>query len=258
MILISLAILPVAILLIYIYRKDVIAKEPIGQLVKAFLGGVLTTVLSLLISMPMAYVAAKLQLPGALLPSLWEAFLEAAVPEEVFKFLMLLWLVWRSKHFDEYFDGIVYAVFISLGFACAENILYVVEGGMGTGIMRAITAVPGHFLFAVIMGYYFSLAKFRPQQRSEYLRKSLLFAIFAHGVYDFILMFGVRLTNVEGNEWIALLLIPLIIAFIVFNIKLWKRGLKKIKALRDMDIETQQMAGAVVPETVGRDDVLGD
>ena len=68
-------------------------------------------------------------------------------------------VIWRNKNFNEPFDGIVYACFIGLGFAGIENIMYVfgndtVGGALTTGVMRALLSVPGHFLFAVIMGYF--------------------------------------------------------------------------------------------------------
>jgi RsiW-degrading membrane proteinase PrsW (M82 family) len=97
---------------------------------------------------------------------------------------------------------------------------------MSTGILRAITAVPGHFLFAVIMGYYFSLAKFKPDHKTSYLFKSLFCAILAHGLYDGILM-SIDALKVE-NEFILLVIC---IAFIALIIKLWKIGLKHIREL---------------------------
>ena len=235
--LLAIAIAPVAFLLIYIYEKDVIAKEPKSALIKAFCGGAFLTVIAVLISHAIwtVFFYEAEEWENAFLSAFGQAFLEAALPEEFFKFLILYLFVWKSKDFDENFDGIVYAVFVSMGFACTENILYTFQNGEGTGIMRAFTAVPGHFFFAVIMGYYFSLAKFTNDTRSN-LIKSLFFPILAHGVYDMILFLMHGLSEEESDSNTALMC-ALFLAFFVFNFFLWRQGFRRIKELRNMDID---------------------
>jgi len=140
--------------------------------------------------------------------------------EEGFKFLVFLLLVWNNKEFNEKFDGIVYAVFISLGFAGVENILYV-SGDITIGLSRALTAVPAHALFGVTMGYYYGLARFYPMERGRYLKKALFWPVLLHGFYDFCLM--------SGHPLLLLLFIP----FIVY---LWISGFRKMKDLSDRSI----------------------
>ncbi|MCK4749468.1 MAG: PrsW family intramembrane metalloprotease, partial [Bacteroidales bacterium] len=151
----------------------------------------------------------------------YQAFLVAGSTEEVFKFLALYLLIWRSPSFNEKFDGIVYAVFVSLGFAAVENVLYVLEGGYQTALVRAITAVPAHALFGVTMGYYFGIAHMYTELRSGYLRRALLIPILLHGIYDFILMVGI--------DWLLSL-------FIIYVIFLYISGMKKLKVLSDASV----------------------
>ena len=92
----------------------------------------------------------------------YTAFIVAALTEEGMKFLAFYFFFWKNRNFNERFDGIVYAVYISLGFAGIENILYVFTGGYSVGVIRALTAVPAHALFGIVMGYYFGMAKFNP------------------------------------------------------------------------------------------------
>ena len=141
----TIAIAPVAFLLIYIYEKDVIAKEPKKELIKAFVGGAIGTVVAVGVfcSLWLALFFEAETWENPILSAFGQAFIEAAIPEEFFKFLVLYLLVWKSKDFDENFDGIVYAVFVSMGFACTENIMYVLVHGTGVGFLRAFTAVPG-------------------------------------------------------------------------------------------------------------------
>ena len=241
MFLLALAIAPVACLLIYIYKRDVIAKEPPKQLVKAFVGGILSAILAIIVELIVMFLLNKIPFQGSFLPAVSTAFLVAAIPEELCKFLFLYLFVWRSKDFDEFFDGIVYAVFVSMGFACIENIMYVALQGTGTGILRAFTAVPGHFFFGIIMGYYFALAKFEPWKRKSHLRKGIGGAILAHGIYDFILLLALslyvkQLVSDDGSGY-GILIGLLIIAFFVFNFKLWKHGFKRIKEMREIDMQ---------------------
>jgi len=208
-ILVSLA--PVFIILVYIYVRDKYEKEPISLLLKS-LG------LGALIVIPVVFVEWLLR---AIMPYLsgmgtafYDAFVVAAFTEEVFKFAVLYFLIRKSSEFNERFDGIVYAVFISLGFAAVENVLYVYEDGLDVGLMRAFTAVPAHALFGVSMGYYFALSKFETESTDINMFKALAVPIVLHGIYDFILM--------TGHPY-------LLFAFIPFLIYLWWSGMKKIK-----------------------------
>ena len=121
-----------------------------------------------------------------------DAFFVAALPEESFK-LLALWLVLRkNRHFDEHYDGIVYAVCVGLGFAAVENVFYVFsdDDWAGVAILRALLAVPGHYAFAVIMGYYYSLYHFvdHSNRTAAYI---LFVPVVAHGTYDAIILGGI-------------------------------------------------------------------
>ena len=223
MLLLISSITPVAIFLYLIYNKDHV-KEPPMLLTKCFFGGILAIIFTLILVIPISLLEPLF--PGNFLKSFYDAFLTAALPEEFSKFIILYWIIWKSKEFDHHYDGIIYAVFVSLGFALVENIMYVFgeEGGMQVAIMRAVLAVPGHGFFAVIMGYYFSIARFHEgTEKNRLLMTSLLMAVFFHGVYDFILMY------MSANSHSPLLIIVLVILFSYFIIRLWRIGLKKIE-----------------------------
>jgi RsiW-degrading membrane proteinase PrsW (M82 family) len=153
--LLALALAPILIILLYVYVKDKYDKEPLPLLLKSLLLGAL-------ISIPVVFVEGALtsawQGEFTIAHAGYTAFVVAGLTEELFKFIVLYWLIWKHKEFDEKYDGIVYAVFISLGFAAVENVLYVLEYGAETGYLRAFTAVPAHAFFGVVMGFYFALA----------------------------------------------------------------------------------------------------
>ena len=155
--LLILAAAPVLIIAIFIYIRDRYEKEPIGLLLKTLLAGSLTTIPVVFVN---GWLAGYSEYFTGLSQAGYTAFVMAACVEEFFKFLALYLLIWRNREFNEKFDGIVYAVYISLGFALVENIMYVTNYGEEAGYMRALTAVPAHALFGVTMGYYFAFAKF--------------------------------------------------------------------------------------------------
>ena len=217
------ALLPIAILVFYIYRKDKNVPEPTGQLLKAFFYGILSVLLSLCMSIPFGLLGLYPAESITALDSIRHAFFAAAVPEEIAKFVMLWLVVRKNRHFDERVDGIVYAVCVSLGFAALENVLYLfsnAESFVSVGVGRALFAVPGHFCFAVLMGYYYSLARFSAADQKKNYALTLIAPIMAHGIYDAILMV---------TEVAPVLSVVLPFVFLFFCIKMWKYASAKIQ-----------------------------
>lgn len=219
--LLSLSILPVVLLLVFIYYQDKYEKEPLGSLALAFFGGILSIPLDFLL---VAIVNGLVYSDSIF----YSAFIEAGFCEELSKFIILFLFIWWNKNFNEYMDGIVYAAFVGLGFGCVENFLYVFQAGSAsfgagitTGIVRALLSVPGHFLFAVVMGYFFSLAKFSEKGRFGYLMASLLAAALGHGLFDWLLMINDNIEPVLG--------LILFAVFLAGDIILWKLGVKYIR-----------------------------
>jgi len=209
---------PVFIILFYIYFRDKYDKEPIGLLVKSVIAGMLVVIPVLFVG---RILMAIMPAMGKIGDAAYHAFVVAGTTEEVFKFLILYLLVWNSPSFNEKFDGIVYAVFVSLGFAAVENVLYVMDGGLQTAMIRAITAVPAHAIFGISMGYYLGIAHMYDELRKPYIRKAILVPILLHGIYDFILMVEI--------DWLLILFVPYVIVLYVL-------GMKKIKVLSDTSI----------------------
>lgn len=217
------ALLPIVILIYYIYHKDKKSPEPTGQLVKAFLFGVLSVPLSFCMSIPLRQIGAYPAEATTISESISTAFFGAAIPEEIAKFFMLWLFLRKNRYFDEKMDGIVYAVCVSLGFAALENIMYLfsnVETFLSVGIARAIFAVPGHFCFGILMGYYYSFAKFYPKAPEKNKVLILVAPIIVHGLYDSIL-FIINVTPAISGV--------LLIVFLVFCHKMWKYGSQRIE-----------------------------
>jgi len=218
MTLVFLSLAPVLILLFYIYFRDKYEKEPWPLLIQSVVLGIFLSLPVLFIEKMLSYVGQDFNGLGQ---PFWDAFMVASFSEEGMKFLALYFLIWKNKAFNDKFDGIVYATFISLGFAGIENVLYVTGYGYATALSRALTAVPAHALFGISMGYFFGLARFYPKKRKNYLWFSFLIPFLFHGAYDFILM--------AGNNWLLLGFLP----FIVF---MWISGFRRMKSLSQRSI----------------------
>ena len=184
------ALLPATLLWTYIWRKDQ-KKEPVSWLAKATIYGIIicfpVAIVEMLIGTLLFYPDGN---PTTVLGTTANAFLVAAIPEEFFKFLAL-WLVLRKNpYFDEHFDGIVYAVCVGLGFAAFENVLYLfdnIENWMSVAFVRSLMAVPGHYAFAILMGYYYSKYHFVDHSRKT-AALIIVAPVLAHGLYDALLM----------------------------------------------------------------------
>ncbi|GJM80061.1 glutamic-type intramembrane protease PrsW [Paenibacillus timonensis] len=204
----SAAVAPGIALLTYFYLKDKYDAEPLHMVIKVFL-------LGFLIVLPVMIIQRGLTMwlgDGPLVT----AFGISAGVEEVLKWFVLFHMIYNHTEFDEPYDGILYAVAISLGFATVENVLYALasHASIGTMIVRALLPVSGHAMFGVMMGYYLGRAKFSTGWQSrKFLIFSLLFPLFWHGVYDWIL-------NNTTQYWIWFI-VPLM-AF------LWYGGLGKV------------------------------
>lgn len=184
--LLLLAIAPGIAISLYIYVKDKFNKEPAQYLLVCFLLGVLCAVPAVFIEIAGTYFFDN-YINGFIpefMSIILQAFIVVAFTEEYCKYFALKKYAFPKSSFDEPFDGIVYSVMISMGFATIENIGYVFEHGVGTGIARMFLSVPAHASFAVLMGYYAGLAKFDTERKNLLLIKGLLLAVLFHGLFD--------------------------------------------------------------------------
>ena len=216
-------ILPMILIILYINSKDK-QKEPVGLLIQLFLLGMVSCLLTLGISLVLdEFVPFMKANDNKSLTSIFlYSFIGIALIEELSKWILLYIRGYKSSHFDELYDVIVYSIFISLGFAFLENIIFLINEesiNVYAVILRAITAVPGHACYGVFMGYYLSLSKkFKIEENKILTRNNIILSIIVpillHGVYDFCLLSNIKI---------------LIYVFIIFMIILYAVSYKKIK-----------------------------
>ncbi len=220
-ILLAAAVLPAAFLLYRVYKMDTIEKEPWAILRKLLLWGALSGIPAALVESLLTGVFQNLLQEGTLLYNFVFGFVVAALVEESFKFFFLYKFTFKSPHFNYRFDGVVYAVFVSMGFAILENILYVFQGGLGVALSRALLALPLHAACGVYMGIAYGQQKvnslYKPASFGAVARACLPVPILIHGFYDACAF--------SAENWPVFLLVFVVFVILVFIFTL--RQLKK-------------------------------
>jgi len=213
LLLIALAIIPAVILLVYIYREDRLEKESPRLIIRLVIFGIISTLLAALAEQIGMTLLDLWLSENSLLYRIILYFGIVAFSEEGFKYLVLKRVTWNNPEFNCKFDGVVYAVSVSLGFALWENIKYVMAYGLSTALLRAVTAVPGHACFGVIMGAWYGLAKRKQAQGWDSASRTariiaVVMPAIVHGAYDFI-----ATANISTIHFIVFVVLMFIVCF---------------------------------------------
>ena len=218
-ILIAAAVIPAALLMLRVYKADHLEKESPRMLLRLAIGGVLASLIALVLEKALGFLLNSTVDSSSPAYSVILYFIIVAFSEEGAKYFMLWLRSWRSVEFDCQYDGVVYAVFVSLGFAIWENISYVLMYGISAALVRAITAIPGHACFGVFMGVFYSIAKkywLRRQNGMSHLFRILAVIVPAllHGTYDYIAS-----SEVTGHTWyfVIFIVVLFVISFILIG-----------------------------------------
>ena len=216
--LIAAAVIPAILLMIIVYRMDRLEREPKGLLWSLILFGILATAVAGYLEQIGSRLLAQLE-DRPILYTLIFTCLLVGPAEEGCKYLLLKRRTWRNGNFNCRFDGVVYAVFVSLGFALWENISYVAIYGIQVALIRSVTAVPGHAAFGVFMGAWYGQAKAFERagnlQRSKTCRRlAFLVPALIHGLYDFIAILGGPVTLVI---FVVFILVTFVVSFIMLR-----------------------------------------
>lgn len=206
------AIAPGIAILSYFYLRDSLEPEPISMVIRSFIFGMLLVI-------PVMVLQYIMQNEWNWRDGIVAGVVQSAVVEEFFKWMVIFFTAYKHVEFDEPYDGIVYAVAVSLGFATLENLFYLIINGLNIAFWRALLPVSSHALFAVWMGYYLGRAKFSKEIRKErmFLWVSVLLPVGLHALYNTIFF------SIQNWVW----------AIIPFMILLWWQGLKKVQRAHD-------------------------
>ncbi|MBX0356197.1 glutamic-type intramembrane protease PrsW [Halobacillus sp. Nhm2S1] len=201
------AISPAVAIMTFIYLSKRIELEPLPLIIRMFIIGVIMV-------FPIMFIQYAFETENVFHSSFLKSFFLVGLLEEFFKWFFLLFVAYRHSDFDHHYDGIIYGVAVSLGFATIENIIYIFQNGIEIAILRAVFPVSSHALFGIIMGFYMGKAKFRTNRSNWCLALGLSIPVGLHVIYDYI----ITVKEMTWMYWIT-----------PFMIILWLIGLRKIK-----------------------------
>ncbi|MDD6255294.1 MAG: PrsW family intramembrane metalloprotease [Eubacteriales bacterium] len=227
-ILLLVAVSPPLFLIFQIYKMDSVEREPVSLLIKLLIGGGLITFAASLLENAFQFLYAG-NMPHYMSQFI-QYFIVVAISEECCKYLVMRLLTWRSPEFNYTFDGVVYAVTVSLGFALVENVMYAQLFGMRTALLRAFTAIVLHAVCGVFMGCYYGSARQSSANRngnaeSMMNARSILIPVLIHGFYDF--------TASQSSTVFTVI-------FFIFLIFLYYTAYKRVNALERSDTPIQE------------------
>lgn len=230
--LIILAILPVVLICYFIYDKDIHKENP-KKILLLFILGLIAGMLVIPISVLLEYLIPTFRIDISdmnMIQLALKTFIEIALIEEFCKWIMTYLAGYKSDTFTETYDIIIYTVFVAMGFATFENMLYILDSNsISVAISRAIFSIPAHTSYAIFMSYYLCKAKLfeitdKPINKTINILKSLLIPILFHGIFDFCLFTGKTI---------------FIIIFIAFVILLFLLAFERLRRLYLDNIEIE-------------------
>ncbi len=183
----ALAIIPGIILFVIVWKFDTIEKEPPQLLAKLFVCGALTLITAVLAGFWGGRLLHFLiRDRGSIVFLFINCFILTGLVEEGGKYIVIRLLTWKDRAFNYTFDGVVYAVTASIGFAVAENVMYVIRDGSNP--FRVLFSVPGHVLTAVFMGYFYGLSRYEegvgePENVRRHTAEAIIFPALMNGLY---------------------------------------------------------------------------
>jgi RsiW-degrading membrane proteinase PrsW (M82 family) len=207
---------PVWVLLTFFYLRDCYEQEPRQLLLRIFFYGMTTTLVAALIGVFGLVLVREVLSVDALLALIVENFVIIAFVEEGLKYFVVIRWTYHQPAFNEPYDGMIYAITTSLGFAALENVLYVLQGGPQIALLRGLLSVPAHALFAAAMGYYLGKAKFSQSdaQERKHRSRALLVPVVLHGIFNLLLS--------TEHSLLAVGVVP-------FSVILWVMALRQVR-----------------------------
>jgi len=214
-ILMAAAIIPPVVLMIYMYNNDRYEREPAYMVWRTIGAGIMAA----LAAMVLEYVFEAVFFNSSVQPStdvsIHEAIMVGLV-EEGCKLFFLYRATWKSPEFNYRYDGILYAGFVSLGFAAFENVMYVFSNGLGVAVSRALLSIPAHLAFGVLTGLFYSRAKVMQVEGNPFCGIMIvlgwLVSSSLHACYDGSLFVG---SNMSMALFVGIVILIYVIVFVI-------------------------------------------
>ena len=221
------SIIPVFVISGFVSSK-VNSSKPFLLIVKLFFRGIFSCIPACILEMIFVHYYGNS--PKELISLFIYTFFGIGLIEEICKWFNVYRGSYHSKSISHSYDLIIYSVMVSLGFAFFENILYTLQYGISTGLVRDFLSVPGHAMFGAFMGYYLGKAKYH-SSNSNHFRKVfyIILSIFIpslfHTIFDFLL-------SVNNTYYIIIFFVFILITFKIVSLKLDSMSHNNLKIKR--------------------------
>ena len=221
------SIIPVFIISGFVSSK-VNSSKPFLLIVSLFFRGILSCIPACLLEM--LFVNYYGEAPKDLLSLFIYTFFGIGLIEEICKWFNVYRGSYHSKSVNRSYDLVIYSVMVSLGFAFFENIIYIFQFGITTGLIRDFLSVPGHAMFGAFMGYYLGKCKYH-SSKSNHIRKifylilSILIPSLFHATFDFLL-------SVNNPWYMVIFFVFVITSFKISNLKIDNMSHNNLKIKR--------------------------
>lgn len=214
----------------FIYWLDRYEKEPKALLGAAFMWGVIIAAGGAFIINTVFGIGIYVMTGSEALTNLGTASVVAPVVEEILKGMAvaIVFLMFR-KEFDSILDGIIYGGIAGLGFAAAENTLYIYRNGYLEGgweglfalvIVRVILVGWMHAFFTAFIGIGFAIARLNKNIFIKIIAPiaGLAVAIFTHAFHNTIGNFFYGLSGLGVTIFFDVIGYTLMFGFIIWMI----------------------------------------
>ena len=208
-------ILPALAWLWFWRREDSAHPEPRRLIALAFLAGMVAVG----VVIPMEKFVQPFILSQTLLFTVWSAM------EELIKYVMARLTVLHKHEDDEPIDSVIYMVTLALGFAAAENTLFLLSPLSGdtimqtilTGDLRFVGATLLHVLSSAVIGVALALSFYKSKkQKRHYIVVGVILAAALHATFNFLILNTPEehLLRTFGLVWLGLIVLLAMLEYI--------------------------------------------
>lgn len=211
-------ILPALLWLWFWLKEDKLHPEPRRLIILTFIAGMAVVILALPAEQ-IAQIALKRfgmlkALDGFIILFLW------AIIEESAKYFAARKAALKQKEFDEPVDALVYLITAALGFAAAENVIFLTQissnyglmSGFVTGNLRFVGAMVLHIVSSATVGASVAFCFFHKENRKRNLTLGLFFATLLHAFFNYFIIKGEgeKILETFAPFWILIIVLLLV------------------------------------------------
>ena len=168
----------------YFWRIDIFDQEPVLLGIMTVVSGIFMAIVAGPV-LDFLSLSLKLQPSGSTLQSLFYSIVIVGLPEELLKFIPVLFVIKLTQQVNEPVDLIIYGSLTALGFATFENAMLISQYGMGIMVASLLVATIMHMVSTAVLCFAWAYAHFiRPGKLNGFTFLGWLAAALVHGLFN--------------------------------------------------------------------------